>query len=85
MDSFLTIGVAWFVLIVGGGLVMALAGDAHRKAHPLEQDEKRYKFGQPIPPRWASLSRIASLYGYMVVGVVRELAGAVGDQNNEGG
>jgi len=29
MDSFLTVGVAWFVLIVGSGLAMALAGDAH--------------------------------------------------------
>ena len=28
MDSFLTVGVAWFVLIVGSGLVMALTEDA---------------------------------------------------------
>jgi hypothetical protein len=60
MDSFLTVGVARYVLIVGSGLVMVLAGDAHGKAHPLEQDEKRYKFGQPIPPRQASLSCDAS-------------------------
>ncbi len=51
---------------------MALAGDAHGKAHPLEQYEKQYKFGQLIPPRQASLSSNRSWYGYMVVGVTRE-------------
>jgi hypothetical protein len=83
MDSFLTVGVAWFVLIVGSGLAMALAGDAHGKAHPLDQDEKRYEFGQPIPRRRANLSRDASWYGYM--GATSQPPGAAGNRGDEGG
>ena len=83
MDSFLTIGVAWFVLIVGSGLAMALAGDAHGKAHPLDQDEKRYEFGQPIPRRRANVGRNASWYGY--TGATSQPPGAVGNRDDEGG
>lgn len=84
MDSFLTVGVAWFVLVVGSGMAMAVAGDYNRKVHPLEQDEMRYEFGQPIPRRRANLSRESAWYGIMT-GTTRQSGGTVGKQDDECG
>jgi hypothetical protein len=38
MDSFLTVGMAWSVLIVGSRLAMVLTGGAYAKSHSLEQE-----------------------------------------------
>jgi hypothetical protein len=82
MDSFLTVGVAWFVLTVGSGMAMAVAGDSDGKAHPIEQDENRYEFGQPIPRRRANLSRDSNWCGYNMVGTTEQPAGTAGSQDD---
>ena len=71
LDSFLTVILGWAVLIIGSGLVMDVASQYDKSSsHVMEYEEKRYEFGQPIPPppprRQANLSRDSAWFGSMI-------------------
>ncbi|KAL7545704.1 hypothetical protein ACHAWF_009055, partial [Thalassiosira exigua] len=63
LDAFLVVGVAWAVLVAAGGLAMDLAArDAEMGPLNVDEEEKPYRFGDPIPrrrvnPRSSGLNR----------------------------
>jgi hypothetical protein len=89
LDSFLTVILGWAVLILGSGLVMDVATDSQygkSSSHVMDFEEKRYEFGQPIPPppqrRQANLSRDNAWFGSMISsGQLSASLGAQGGNN----
>jgi hypothetical protein len=89
LDSFLTVILGWAVLILGSGLVMDVATDSQygkSSSHVMDFEEKRYEFGQPIPPppqrRQANLSRDNAWFGSMISsGQLSASLGAPGGNN----
>ena len=87
LDSFLTVIMGWFLLIIGSGLAMDVATDAYngKSSHVMElHEEKRYEFGQPIPPRRrAYLSRDSAWFGSMTSsGQLLTALGVVGNNQD---